>query len=123
MDIAVIGIRDASTEKERLLLLVKRDCDLYGYMVLDNTFNSNGSLSNTNRHVFIFPKYDVQEGDIIRLYTKQGNQHSAEGTFKREKVMYHNFYWNFDEGCTVWNQLGDRPYLVHFDESMPLQIV
>lgn len=123
MDLSIIGIRDAATEKERLLVKVENNCDLYGYIVLDNTFNDNGTLSSTNRHVFIFPPHQVAVGDIVRLYTKRGEPNSKEGNFGEKKVMYHNFYWNFDEGSTVWNESGDIPYIIHFDDSTSPRIV
>lgn len=123
MDLKVIGIRDAGTEKERLLLVVEKTCQLYGYMVMDNTYNDNGSLSNTHRHVFIFPDVAVEEGNIVRLYTRKGTVFSKKGTFGEKEVLYHNFYWGMDEGCSVWNQKEDTPYLIHFDVSVPSKII
>lgn len=123
MDVSIIGIRDAATEKERLLLRVENDCDLYGYIILDNTFNDKGTLSNTHRHVYVFPSHRVVEGDIVRLYTKRGEPYTKEGGFGEAKVVYHNFFWNFDEGSTIWNEAGDTPHVIHFDESTPSRIV
>lgn len=120
MDLKVIGIRNAGESMERLLIRVVKDCNLRGYMVIDNTYEENGELSNVNRHVYVFPNYEVSEGNIIRLYTRQGTNKETDGTFgKTETVKYYNFYWGFDDGCTVWNKDGDTPYLLHYDEVIP----
>ena len=120
MDIELIGIRNAGESRERLLIRVVNDCNLRGYMVIDNTYDENGILSNVHRHVYVFPDYDVARGDIVRLYTCRGRDKSTEGTFgKTEKVIYHNFYWGFDDDSTVWNKEGDTPYILHYDEVVP----
>ncbi len=121
MNLKVIGIRNAGESNERLLIRVTKDCNLRGYMIIDNTYEENGELSNVNRHVFVFPDYKVAEGNIIRLYTRRGINKETDGTFgKTEIVRYYNFYWGFDDGCTVWNKDGDTPYILHYDEVVPI---
>lgn len=121
MNLKVIGIRNAGESNERLLIRVTKDCNLRGYMIIDNTYEENGELSNVNRHVYVFPDYKVIEGNIIRLYTRRGKNMETDGTFgKTEKIRYYNFYWGFDDGCTVWNKVGDTPYILHYDEVVPV---
>ena len=90
-----------------------------GYMIVDQTFDDNGVVSNVNRHVYIFPPCVVKRGDVVRLYTREGRDSSFEGNYGREEVMYHNFFWGFEAGCTVWNVDGDTPYLLHYDSCLP----
>lgn len=119
MDLKIIGIRSAGERNERLLIRVVRDCNLKGYMVIDNTYDENGVLSNVHRHVYVFPDVNTTKGDIIRLYTKKGTNNNNNGSFGKESVLYRNFYWGFDEEVTVWNKDGDTPYLLHYDEVVP----
>lgn len=120
MDIQIIGIRNAGESRERLLIRVVNDCSLHGYIIIDNTYDENGVISNIHRHMYVFPDYKVSSGDIIRLYTSKGTDKVTDGTFgKTEKVKYHNFYWGFDDDCSVWNKDGDTPYILHYDEVVP----
>lgn len=119
MDLKLINIRDAGQDRERVLIRVLKDCNLKGYMIVDNTYDENGQISNVNRHVFIFPDCDVSKGDIVRLYTKRGNNYSGEANYGRDIVTYHNFFWGFDNGATVWNQDGDTVYILHYDTVEP----
>ena len=123
MDIKVLSLRDAGTPKERLLIRVLHDCNLKGYMVVDNTYDDNGRVSNVNRHVFIFPDCEVTAGNIVRLYTGKGRNRIFDANYGRDIVTYYNFYWGFDEETTVWNLNGDMPYLVHYDEVTPDTLV
>lgn len=121
MDLKVIGIRNAGESSERLLIRVENDCNLRGYMVVDNTYDENGQLSNVDRHVYVFPSHEVKKGNIVRLYTRRGIDKETDGTFgKTESVKYYNFYWGYDDGCTVWNKDGDTPYILHFDKVFPI---
>ena len=119
MDLKVIGIRNAGESMERLLIRVVKDCNLRGYIIIDNTYDEKGTLLNVNRHIYVFPDVNAEEGDIIRVYTKKGINSTTKGSFGKESVLYRNFYWGFDKDITVWNKGGDTPFLLHYDEVEP----
>lgn len=119
MKLKVINIRNAGEEKERLLIRVLEDCNLKGYMVVDNSYDDNGVISNVHRHIYVFPSIDVTKGNIVRLYTKKGDNSVFDANYGKEKVTYYNFYWGFESDVTVWNQDGDTPYILHFDKVTP----
>ena len=118
MHIKLINIRNAGDENERLLIRVLDDCNLKGYAIVDNTYE-NGIVSNVNRHVYFFPDKHVKKGNIVRLYTKKGTNYDVEANYGKEKVTYYNFFWGFEEEITVWNQSGDIPYIIHYNEVVP----
>ena len=73
-----------------------------GYAVIDRTFEHNSQLSNEFRHIFIFPKLLIADGDWVRLYT-------GKGVYSKQKIdnkenHIHNFYWG--AGTCVWNDNG-----------------
>lgn len=117
MDLQIIGIRDAGEPNERLLLKALNDCSLYGYLILDNTYDENGDISKVARHVFVFPNDRVRKNEYIRLWTKKGVSTISTSTFNKEPAVYHNYYRGYDAGLTVWDIKEDTPYLVHFDET------
>ena len=119
MDLKVINIRDAGEDKERVLIRVLNDCNLNGYMIIDNTYDDNGQISNVHRHVFVFPDFKVTKGNIVRLYTKKGSNFTVKANYGKDIVTYYNFYWGFESGSTVWNKDGDTAYLLHYDIVEP----
>ncbi len=77
MNLKVLNVRNAGDRNERLLIRVLEDCNLRGYMVVDNTYE-NGTVSNVNRHVDIFPDKHVEKGNIVRLYTGRGTDYDGK---------------------------------------------
>lgn len=117
MDLRIIGIRDAGSPSERLLLKAVRDCSLYGYVILDNVYDDSGELSNAFRHVFVFPKDEVKKDEYIRVWTKKGQPHISQSTFNMQPAVYHNYYRGFDADMTVWEMKEDTSFLLHVDDS------
>lgn len=111
MKIKIQEIKDRGNDEERIVLRVLEDCNLGRYLVLDTTFDKNGNISNTNRHVYAFGDMPVRKDDYVVLYTKVGNdarQINANGTTS------YFFYWNMQSH--IWNNEQDIAYLVHYDE-------
>ena len=89
-------------DKEVLWLLVNEDVSLESYMVCDSTYTDPTHISNKLRHVYWLPNGTAKKGDYIALYTKIGQNNTAENT-KGSKT--HRMYWGLKE--TVWNKDGD----------------
>lgn len=71
MDLKLVKIADSGNDNERLVMKADSACNLNEYIVLDTTFDEEGIVSNKNRHVYIMPDINVNEGDFIWLYTKK----------------------------------------------------
>lgn len=111
MDLKLVKIADCKTDNERLIIRAVRACNLNEYIVFDTTFDEDGIVSNKHRHVFIMPNVSVNEGDFIWLYTRQGTYHTHNN---KSNTITHNIYWGLN--INVWNNDGDKAYLIHYDD-------
>ena len=111
MDLKLVKIADSGNDNERLIMKAVRACNLNEYIVLDTTYDEDGIVSNKHRHVYIMPDINVNEGDFIWLYTKNGTYHTHNNV---SKTITHNIYWGLD--IHVWNNDGDKAYLIHYDD-------
>ncbi|WP_283686162.1 hypothetical protein [Dysgonomonas sp. Marseille-Q5470] len=109
MRLSVSKIADKDDEgKEQLIIEVLEDCNLFDYMVLDTTYNNDGSVSNLLRHCYLFPDYEVKKGEVVRLYSTKGKNN--KGQFTNSKKTYHTFYWGLDK--SIWNNEKDKALLM-----------
>lgn len=111
MDLQLVSIKDRGNENERLVMRALRKCNLNEYIVLDTTYDEDGIVSNKHRHVFVMPDIEVNGGDFIWLYTHHGDYHTHNN---KSQTITHNIYWNLD--INVWNNDGDKAYLIHYDD-------
>lgn len=89
-------------KKERIVLKVISDDDAGNYMLSDTTYLKDGSVSNRLRHVYWIPDQVVEAGDLIVIYTKEGDY--SKKINKNGSTTYF-FYWGLDRN--VWNKDGD----------------
>lgn len=111
MDIEISGIK--RVPDECIVLKVIEDCNLWPYVLIDNTFGPDGQVSNINRHLFVFPNMNVSEGDFIAVYTKSGTNSSFKN---RHGSSTHMFFWGYDNDYRIWNKGGDRALLIKVSE-------
>lgn len=112
MNLKIVGIKDAGiASKERLVLKVLRDDDIGYYVVFDTTFLGDGKVSNKVKHSYWFPDKEVQAGDLVILYTKQGFMNEKK---HKNGFISHFFYWGLE--MTVWNKEGDCVVLLQVDD-------
>lgn len=111
MDLQLIRIADRGNDNERLIMRAVRKCNLNEYIVLDTTYDEEGIVSNKNRHVYVMPDINVNEGDFIWLYTHEGSYHTHKND---SNTITHNIYWGLD--IYVWNNNGDKAYIIHYDD-------
>jgi len=55
MKVIIREIKDHGHSDERIILVVIEDTDIGEYLVMDTTYNSEGTVSNKVRHPFWFP--------------------------------------------------------------------
>jgi len=108
MDLEIQEIKnDGGSEKERVLILALNDCNTENYILFDTTYTDDGEVSNELRHSFFFPDLEIQEGEIVVVYTKKG-------TYKRHVssigTVYHRLFWGLEDA--IWNDEEDWALLV-----------
>lgn len=118
MDLKVVQVRAQGDEKKEVVILrALEDCNLKGYMIFDETFNSDGSTSNKHRHIFFFPSWEVKKGDQIFLRTRAGINIKGK-TLEGDPASY--FYWGLNS--PVWNEEGDKVHLIKIQSATTLKV-
>ncbi|MDU1906576.1 MAG: hypothetical protein E6772_17555 [Dysgonomonas sp.] len=109
MRLSVTQIADKDSEgKERLVIEVLEDCNLFDYMVLDTTYNNDNNISSLLRHCYLFPDHEVKKGEAVLLYSTKGK--NCTGQFTDTKRTFHVFYWGLDK--SIWNNEEDKALLL-----------
>lgn len=104
---------------EYVRIEVEEDCNLGRFLVMDNTYNQDGSKSNKYRHVYHFPKIPVYAGDTIFLYTKEGENDIPK--YDERTNRYISLYWNL--GKSIWNKDGDTLHIIKIAASESKRII
>lgn len=108
MDVKIKYIKNSgSASEEKIVFEVLKDCEIGYYLVLDTTYLSDGKVSNKLRHPYWFPDKKVKTGDLIVLYTKQGENKSK---VNEDGSSTHFFYWGLD--TSIINNDGDCIVLI-----------
>lgn len=87
---------------ERIVLKALENTDVGNYMLADTTYIDEGGVSNKLRHTFWIPDKEVDKGDLIVVYTKEGKD-STKSNKSGNKT--HFFYWGLER--TIWNKDED----------------
>ncbi|WP_204126618.1 hypothetical protein [Pseudomonas ogarae] len=118
MDLKVIRVvEQGDAENEFVVVRALKACDLKGYMILDETYNDDGSTSNKQRHVFTFPSWRVEEGEYIFISTKAGANRKGKTT---EGTPTSYFYWGLNR--SVWNEEGDKVHLIKIESAATFKV-
>ena len=113
--LTLVGIRDANEiASERVVLRVVKPANLIEYLILNAGSRKPDAIRDLNQHVYWFPKFDVKEGDFVRLYTRSGRDLTRDGKYGDDKARYHDFFWGKDE--PVWRGTSNAVVLVELAE-------
>lgn len=112
MELEIRRIKNAGTEEECLVLRVNSECNSGNFLLFDETYIADNTTSNKARHLYIFAPHALQEGDFIWLFTHKEGEYSTH--HNTSNTTTHKFYWGL--GNSVWNNNGDKIYVVHYDE-------
>lgn len=112
LSIAEINHETNSEDSEYVKLYVTADnINLGNYGIYDTTFNNDGKVSNTNVHLYRFPKKDVIKGDIIYIYTGKNTQDKLEDDKHELGVnSTYNFFQNYER--KIWNKDRDKATVI-----------
>ena len=91
MKIEIKETRDRGTDKERIVLNVKEDCQLGEYFVFATEKLPDNKVSSAVRYPYWLPDKLVKKSDLVVIYTKPGDK-----SFKvnDDKTTTHFFYRN-----------------------------
>ena len=112
MELEIRRIKNAGTEDECLVLRVNAECNSGNFLVFDETYQNDQTVSNKLRHLYIFAPYTLRLGDFVWLFTHKVGEYSTHRN--TSGTTTHKFYWGLDN--SIWNQNGDKVYVVHYDE-------
>lgn len=91
----ILKVADAGNlQKERVILRMAESTSLINFALINaNATDDSGQVIDLNEHVFWFPDVVVNQGDYVRLYSKEGEIKSQQGTYEGRPATFHNFYW------------------------------
>lgn len=101
MEIEILAVYDKTDlSHERIVLLAKEDCNLWPYIL----FNT---APDFDRYSFIFPNSEINKGDTVTVYSKEGSQQTQKNP---NSTKNHIFYWGMKN--SIWKNPSDKVMLV-----------
>lgn len=113
MKLRIKRIYNTEIDTERVVIEALEDCNLGRYMLFDTTYEEEGITSDKYRHLFVFTDLKLNEGDYVILYTRKQRNNDLEQFRNKRGTLTYNIFWNLEK--KVWNNTGDKAYLVHYD--------
>lgn len=112
MNLKFKKIGNKGKDNEYILFYAEGDVSLHNYLIHDDTFDSDGDISNKLRHMYRFPRISVKVGQYVALYTKKTGRYVLGncGT-----TPCHIFYWGTN--TSIFNQDGDTLYLLLISQT------
>lgn len=111
MNIAIDYIKDSGNiDKERIVFAVKNDEQLGKYLIAESVLLEDSRFSAKIKNIFWFPDQELKRGDVIVLYTKQGNSNSTKNDDGSTTYFY---YW----GLLKPHLKENKPCVVLFETS------
>ncbi|MEX2410160.1 MAG: hypothetical protein WD607_02105 [Candidatus Paceibacterota bacterium] len=103
MNLEIISIHNNGDQnKEYVLMKVLQNCDAGHYILADSTYTDDGKISNKVRHTYWIPDKEVEKGDLISIWTKDGKNTTSKTD---SGTPIHRFFWGLNK--PVWNDEGD----------------
>ena len=107
-------IKDKGNLKdERIVLKAKKSLDIGYFFVLLSKKHPKGGVSSTVRETFWFPDKQINEGDLIVLYTKSGTDTSSKN---KDGTFSHFFYWGLPN--VIFNDESDKAVILEGSDYM-----
>lgn len=100
MKLKIRNIIDRGATDERLVLLVKEDCDIGKFFAFITTKSDEKIIYTNIKHPFWFPDKLVKKGDLVVLYTKVG---SSSFKVNEDGSSSHFYYRNLKSPILVEN--------------------
>lgn len=106
-------------ENEHIVFRVLEDCNLSRFILMDNSYDEDGNVSNVHRHSFVLPNMNVGKGDFLRVYSHKGETKSF---INKSQTITHEIYWGFEEEVSIWNNDVDKAYIYKIDSLQVFRV-
>lgn len=111
MKLQISSVADKGvSDKERIILKVLTPVDVGEFLLMQTGFTNTG-VNISVYHSYWFPDKLASAGDLVVLYSKQGQASEKELENGRRA---HFFYWGLPGA--IWNTSNRAPVLLHVDE-------
>lgn len=110
-----VAVRDkGKLDTERILLKCLHTRNIGATLILIGKRVDEKSVTPDRKNVFWLPDIDVQEGEFVRIYTKEGVNNKTIGKFGEEPATYHNLYWG--KSSTMWDVTNNVVIIMALEE-------
>jgi hypothetical protein len=96
--------------KERLILKALANTNVGDFMLLRTGFH-DGQVTVGVREAYWFPYKEIEKGDLVVVYTKDGKQSEKQ---LESGSKSHFFYWGLDKA--IWNASDVAPVILYAPE-------
>jgi len=112
MNIVIRRVADGGViDKERVVLHAESDDDIGRYILFESTYVTEGTISSNMRNMLWLPGILVNAGDLVVVYTKNGNNKSRTNSDGSKTHFIYwgldNPVWNRDDACAVVLEISD----------------
>lgn len=90
MKLEIKYVKDRGTDKERIVLVAQEDCDIGRFFVFTSVMIGE-KISPAVRHPFWLPDQRVKKGDLVVIYTKQGESSLKQNESNKTYFYYRGF--------------------------------
>lgn len=112
MNLKIRGVFGEKLDNERIVIdVLENSVPKENYILFDTTYDDKGKISNKHRHPFFFCTNQVNKGEVIVIYTKQGDDYISKSSKQTKMYVLH---WGL--GVCVWNNNKDNALLAHVTE-------
>ena len=116
--LSIQNVKDSGNlTKERLVLKAISSTNTGTYLVADTTYIDENEVSDKLRHIFWLPNKEVDQGDLIVIYTRDGGDKTIKN---KSGNKTHFFYWGLER--TVWNKDEDAVTLFSIEDWVMKQV-
>lgn len=121
MNLKFKKIGNKGKDDEYILFYAEMNVSLHNYLIHDDTFDSDGEISNKLRHMYRFPRIEVKAGQYVALYTQKTGLYNL-GSYTSGSIKYdcHIFYWGTN--TSIFNQDGDNLYLLLISQTAKMKL-
>ena len=74
MKLSIRNIKFKNTQNERVVLFANEDCEIGLYFLLLTRRSGTDEITNEIEFPFWLPNRKVKKGDLVIIYTKEGNK-------------------------------------------------
>ena len=105
-------------EKECVVLIARRDCCLYDYLLFQVSRTEEDLPDHAKSHFLTFDEIEIKKGERVCVYTCHGED--TEETGPNTKCHYYVVYWNLD--APIWTKGENEISIMSRGSSMSVYL-